>query len=96
MIEFEEIGAANGVNEHHPIFDRPALKLHAIAMAGDLQPDDAPAKRLVQHLGIGRVIAQVGDDQRIVVMATINVRQRARASAAIQTLRQLFQFGDSQ
>ena len=73
-----------------PLPDRPPLVLHAITRAADVQPDHTPTKGLVQHFGIARIIAEVGDNQRIVVMSAINCRERARARAATQPLRQLF------
>ena len=43
-----------------------------------------------QHLGVGRVIAEVGDNESIVAMAPIDRRQRARPRTAKQVLRQFF------
>jgi hypothetical protein len=37
MIKFEQIGTANGVERHRPMFDRPPLNIHSIAVAPDLE-----------------------------------------------------------
>ena len=96
MKQFDQIGAADGVDQHRAMFDRPPLSVHAVAMATDLQANHARAKRLEQHLGVGRVVAQVRDDQRIVVVTAIDRRQRARARTAIKSLRQLFELSDAE
>ena len=70
------------------------LDLNAIATAADLQPDDARTKGLEQHLGIGRVIAQVGDDQRVALVTAVDARQRAGARAAVEAKRQLIELSD--
>src|SRR5215208_6390602 len=69
---------------------RPCFGIHALAMAANLQPDHARSKRLQQHLGIGRIIAEIRHNERIVVVAPIDRRQRARPRTTEQVLRQFF------
>ena len=44
VIKFEQIGAANGVDQYRPMFDRPMLSIHAITMAADLKANHARTK----------------------------------------------------
>ena len=87
--KFEQIGSANGVDQHRAMFDRPPLSIHAIAIATDLKANHARTKRLEQHLGVGRVVAEIGDNESIGIVAAINRRERAGTGAAIEALRQL-------
>src|SRR5579872_1434575 len=43
--EVEEMGSADGVDQHRAMADRPPFKLHAVAVAADVKPDHPPAKR---------------------------------------------------
>jgi len=38
MVELEQIGPADGIDQHHPILHRPSLQLHAITVPADLRP----------------------------------------------------------
>ena len=92
MKKFEQIGPANGIDQHRAIFDWPPLNIHAIAIATDLNANHARTKRLEQHLGIGRVVAQIGDDESIGIVAAINRRERTGPRTSIKSLWQLFEF----
>jgi hypothetical protein len=59
-------------------------------------PDHPGAEHLEQHLGIGRVVAQIGDDEGIVVMAAVDRGERNRSGTAIEPLRQFFEFDDAE
>ena len=65
-------------------------------MAADLKANHARTKGLQQHLGIGRIVAEIRDDQRIVIVAAIDRRQRAGTRTSKQALRQLFGLADSE
>ena len=77
MKKFDQIGAADGVDQHRALFDRPPLEIHAIAIAADVQANHPRTERLVQHFGVGRIIAQIGDNESIGIVVAINRRQRA-------------------
>jgi hypothetical protein len=47
--------------------------MHAISIARDVEADHSRTKHLEQHLRISRVIAQIGDDQTIVIVEAINL-----------------------
>src|SRR6516165_6270783 len=66
--------------------------LHTVAVGTNMQPNHPRTKKLHQVLSITRVVAQIGDDQRIAVVAGINLRQLAGTRAAIEVLRQLVEF----
>jgi hypothetical protein len=53
--------------------DGPPLRIHAVAIAADLKPDHAPPKRIEQHPGIGCIIAQIGDNECIGIVAAIDL-----------------------
>jgi hypothetical protein len=57
---------------------------HAVARPPDLKTDHPTTKGLMQHLGIGRVIAEIRDDQRIAIVARIDRGQRVRPPMAKQ------------
>jgi hypothetical protein len=63
--KFEKIGPANGIDQHRSTADGPPLRLHAVTVAADLKPDHARPKRVEQHLGIGCIIAQIGDKRAL-------------------------------
>src|SRR6516225_9652463 len=91
MIKFEQIGPANSVNQDRAMFDWPPLSSHAVAMPTDLNPNHAKGAECVkQRLGIGRVIAEICDNEGIGIVATINGRERAGTRASIKPLRELF------
>ena len=71
MEKFEQITSADGIDQHRTAFDRPPFGIHAIAVAGDVQADHAHPERLEQHLGVSRIIAQIGNDQRIGIVAAV-------------------------
>ena len=91
----QQMGPANVVNEDTAATDRPPLALHTVAVATNVQPNDARAKGLHQLLSIAGVVAQIGDNQRIAVIAGINLGQSAGARTAIEPLRQLIEFLDA-
>ena len=62
MEQLEQKGSANSVDQHRAMFDGPPLGVHAIAIATDLKTNHARTKRLEQHLGVGSVVAQIGDN----------------------------------
>jgi hypothetical protein len=70
MIKFEQIRPANSVDKHDSILYRPPLKIHAIAMAANLKSNHARTKCLKQHLGIGRIVAEICDGSRSMWIAT--------------------------
>ena len=57
------------------------LGVHAVAVAADVKPNHALAEGLQQHLGVGGVVAEIGDDQRIVVVAAVDLPPSALARA---------------
>src|SRR5947208_16169014 len=65
-------------------------------MTADLKADHPGTKCLEQHLDIGRIVAEVRDNQRIAMVAAVNRRQRARPRASKQTLRQFFDVANSE
>jgi hypothetical protein len=84
MVRFEQTGPANGVNQHRRIFDRPPFKVRAIAMATDLKANHARgAERVKQHLGVGRVVAEVCDNESIVIIAAIDHGERAGTRTSV-------------
>ena len=88
--------SANVINEDTAATDRPPLALHTVAVATNVQPNDARPKGLHQLLSIAGVVAQIGDNQRIALIAGVNLGQRAGARTAIEALRQLVEFRDAQ
>ena len=87
--KFEQIAAADGVDQDRAVSDRPPHKGHAIAMAADVQANHPRAKGLEQDLGVGRVVAEVGNDEGVMVVLAINRRRRIGTRTAIKPLRQL-------
>src|ERR1700722_14083352 len=57
--------------------------------------NDPRAKGLEQLLAVTALVAQVSDDQRISVVAGVNLRQGTGAHTAIEVLRQLAEFLDA-
>src|SRR5262249_41681326 len=84
MIKFEEIGAANDINQHRRMFDRAPLKIHAIAVAADLKANHARTERLVHHLCITRVVAEICDNEIGAIIAAINHCELARTRTSIK------------
>src|SRR5262249_36905910 len=95
MNKFDQIRAANGVESHRPMVDRPPVSLHAIAMAADVNANHARTKRLLQHLGVGRVVAEICDNESIGIIAAINRRERAGTCTSIKPLRELLELLNS-
>src|SRR5271166_5187881 len=89
------MGPANAVDKDTTATDRPPLDLHAVAVATDMYANDPRAKGLEQLLAVTAVVAQVSDDQRISVVAGVNLRQGTGAHTAIEVLRQLVEFLDA-
>lgn len=78
--KFDQMGSANCVNEYSALFDRPPLRIHAIAIATDLQANHSRTERLEQDFCVGRVVAKICDNESIGIVAAINRRQRASTS----------------
>ena len=55
--------------------DRLATGIHAVPVAADVKPNHALPECFLQHLAGGDIIANVGDDQCVVVMAPIDLSQ---------------------
>src|SRR5262245_19177754 len=90
MIKFEQIGPPCRVNQHRAMFDWPPLSSHAVAMPTDLNPNHASRTECVkQHLGIGRIVAEVCDNDSIRMVAAIDNRERAGTRASIKPLWEL-------
>src|SRR5215471_6645712 len=90
VIKFEQIRAANSVKQHRAIFDWPLLSSHAVAMPSDLNPNHAKGAECVkQHLGVGRIVAEVCDNDSIRMVAAIDNRERAGTRGSIKPLREL-------
>jgi hypothetical protein len=90
MKKFEQIGPANSVKQHRAMFDWPPFSIHAVAIPTDLKPDHARGAECVkQHLGVGRVVAEVCDNDSIRMVATIDNRERASTRASIKPLWEL-------
>ena len=62
---------------------RRRVGLHTVAVATDMQSDYPRPKGLEQLLAVACVVTQIGEDQTIPVIASINLRQRTGAVAAI-------------
>ena len=86
--QIEELRAADRMHRDMAAFDRPILRRFAIPAARDVNANDAAAKPLKQDLGVGRVIAQIGNDERLAVVQAINRCQCFRARAGVELLRQ--------
>src|SRR5262245_29170761 len=72
------------------MFDWPPLTIDSVAMPTDLNPDHARgAERVKQHLGIGRIVAEVCNNNSIRMVAAIDNRERAGTSASIKPLWEL-------
>ena len=93
--KFDQISPANGVDQYRALFDRPSLRIHAIAIATDVQANHPRTKRLEQNLGVGRVAAEICDNERITIVAAINRRQRAGTRTSVKPLRQLLELLDA-
>ena len=48
--QFDQEGSADDVNRQIAMFGRSPLDVHAIAMAADMDANDASSERLQQHL----------------------------------------------
>ena len=59
-----------------------------------MNANHASSECLQQYLAIGGIVTEIRDDQRIVVVAPVNRRQRAGARTSKQALRQLFGLAD--
>jgi len=81
MQQFDQVGPAHGVEQHRALFDWPPLRIHAVARATDVQSYHPRTECLEQNLGVGRVIAEIGDNERIGIVTAINRRQRAGTRA---------------
>ena len=57
--KFDQIGSAYRVDQHRACSDRPALSSSCHRQATDLKANHRATKGLEQHLGIGRVIAEI-------------------------------------
>ena len=89
--QIEELRAADRIHRDMAAFDRPMLRRFAIPAARDVNANDAAAKPLKQDLGVGRVIAQIGNDEGLAVVQAINRCQCFRARAGVEPLRQFIE-----
>jgi hypothetical protein len=71
------------------MFDRPPFKVHAIAIATDLKANHARAKRLVQHLSIGRVVAEICNNESLGIIVAIDRCKLAGTRTPIRSLPEL-------
>src|SRR5262249_11211957 len=69
MIKFEEIGAANGIEQHRPMFNRPPLRIHAFTIPADRKANHARPKGLKERRGIGRVVTEIWDNDGVGIIA---------------------------
>jgi hypothetical protein len=67
----QQVRPANGVNGETAAANRPPLERHAVTAGTDMHANHPRPKGLEQLLAITRVIAQIGDDQRIAVVARV-------------------------
>jgi len=81
MKQFEQITPANCVDQHRGIFNWPPLEFNAIAMGTDVNANHTRTKRLEQHLGVGSVVAQIGDNESVGIIAAI--KPSAQRSSAL-------------
>ena len=89
--QIEELRATDRIHWDTAALDRPMLRHFAIPAARDVNANDAPAKPLEQDLGVGRVIAQIGNDERPAVVQAINRCECFRARAGVEPLRQFIE-----
>ncbi len=92
----EQNGPADRVDKQRAVSGRSLLWPHPVPIAADLKADDAARRPLHQDLGVGGVIAEVGNDQGILVILLIDRRQRAGALGSEQVLRQFVRRDDAQ
>ena len=90
--KFDQLSSANRVDQYCAVSDRTTLRSHPIARATDLETNHTlGAKRVEQRLGISGVIAQISDNDSVVIVTAINRRKCACARTSIKTLRQFLQ-----
>jgi hypothetical protein len=89
MQKVEEMGPPYRVDPHAAILDRPVFGLQAVAMARDLQTDDTLTKSCVHDFGIGRVIANIDDNEVSGTMKSVNLRKRLCTRTSKQPVWQL-------
>jgi hypothetical protein len=65
-------------------------------MTGDVKADYPFPKGLIQHLGIGRVVAEIGDNEGIAVVTRVNRRQRVCPRISREILRKLLDVANSE
>ena len=65
-------------------------------MPGDLHADHPRTKGLVQELAVARLVAEIGDDQRVALIMPVDRGERTRPRAAIKPLRQLVEVQDAE
>jgi hypothetical protein len=82
-----QVAPGNSIDQHRALSDWPPLKGHAIAMATDVNAKHPRTKRFEQNLGIGRVVAEVCNDEGIMVVLAINRRQRIGTGTVKKPLR---------
>lgn len=73
---FEQDGSANCIDPKRTVSGGSPFGAQPVAMAADLKADDAAAKSLDQNLRVSCVVAEIGNDQRMVVVLSIDRRQR--------------------
>jgi hypothetical protein len=58
-------------------------------MATGLNANHARTKRLVHHLGVGRVVAEICDNESVAIIAAIDRCELARTRTSIKPLPEL-------
>ena len=96
MQELEQKAATNRIDQHRAVLDRPPFKGHAVAMGADHKADHALAKGFKERIGVARIIAQISNNESIVVIKAIDLRQRAGTGVAKKTLGQFIEFANAE
>src|SRR6516162_9013704 len=71
--ELQQKRSANLVDQTGAISDTPALEGRAIARTTDLYANNACIEPVEQGFGVGRIIAQVGNDETIVTVLVVDL-----------------------
>ena len=90
------MAAPDRIDRDGSVQQRPPFEGHAVAVAGDVKPDQAGAKSLKQILGIAYIIAEIGHDQGIVVVAAIDCQKCTGPLAAVKTEREFAELADTE
>ena len=96
MKELEQEGSSDCIDRQRPISRVAPLASHPVSIAANLKPDHAGGKGLDENLSVSCVIAEVGNDQRVVVVVSIDGGLRIGTFRSEQILRQLMGGKDAQ